>query len=218
MKSCAHRTRARVPEECSASEKGYISISRIESTMGKGGEGRYRSLGSSKMPTSPEIPYASARGGGVPPRGPVSRQVENRIYLITTVAVLLLVLVLVAASVEEDGSPYLKVREDIHILGGNSQYDDDNVTFTGKCCSNSPLIPGSLSLTIVLTTGREMVGTVTCTSWVENDEGSHMSYVFRNVTIPHEGHPKYSLGFEMMLYYRGEVVDEMVYDKIPWGN
>ena len=114
-----------------------------------------------------------------------------------------------------DTSPDLDPMRNIHFGQGNSTYTDHDVIFNVGCVHNVPIDVSDLSVEFILTSSGEPISTgVSNTSEVADPVVFPEFRIFRNVTVPHLGHPEDSLGFIVTLYYKGTEVDRDVYETL----
>jgi hypothetical protein len=141
--------------------------------------------------------------------GDISRRVA------VAVAVAVLLSVVSGCLRESDTLPDLDPMRNIHLGQGNSMYTDHDVVFNVECVHDVPIDVEDLSVEFVLTSDGEPVSSGgSNTSEVEDPVAFPEWRVFRNVTVPHLGHPEDGLGFTVTLYYKGIEVDQYVYESL----
>lgn len=102
---------------------------------------------------------------------------------------------------------------------GETTYRGDDVLFTFDLIAPPRVDPDQLFAEVVLFSDGEVIEHVLTNASVAVDDGVIAGLrMFENVSVPHHGRDKHTLGFLLILYYKGRVVDQYHYPRVPWDG
>ncbi len=102
---------------------------------------------------------------------------------------------------------------------GETTYREDDVVFTFGLIAPRRVDPDQLFAEIVLLSDGDVVEHVVTNASVEvGDELIPGLRLFENVSVPHHGRERDSLGFVITLRHKGTVVDQYIYQRVAWDG